>query len=104
MQVRFVDELKGKRRHRERQQRFFLYVFMVFCYCRSVFFACFRNFTNTQQVKDLSSEAGRNEMEISSWYPSLPFTLCDRSFSFFYSGTEEVLLIFFAFWVFLFIE
>jgi hypothetical protein len=36
---------------------------------------------NTQQVKDLSSEAGRKEMEISSWYPSLPFTLCDHSVS-----------------------
>jgi hypothetical protein len=33
------------------------------------------------KVKDLSSEPGRKEMEISSWYPSLPFTLCDHSVS-----------------------
>jgi hypothetical protein len=65
----------------ERDSKDSSYVFKVFCYCRSVFFACFRNFTNTQQVKDLSSEAGRKEMEISSWYPSLPFTLCDHSVS-----------------------
>jgi hypothetical protein len=65
----------------ERDSKDSSYVFKVFCYCRSVFFACFRNFTNTQQVMDLSSEAGRKEMEISSWYSSLPFTLCDHSVS-----------------------
>lgn len=95
MQVSFVDEHKGKRRHRERQQRFFLCV-QGLLLLQVSFLCLLQKFYQhpTSQGSEFWSWQRRNGdfklVPIPSIHPLW-------SFSFFYSGTEEVLLNFFAF-------
>ncbi len=95
MQVRFVDEHKGKRGHRERQQRFFLCV-QGLLLLQVRFLCLLQKFYQhpTSQGSEFWSWQKRNGdfklVPIPSIHPLW-------SFGFFYSGTEEVSLNFFAF-------